>query len=402
MAEAWAFLDRPALARLWAAARRKIEREGKVSGAVSLADPSPEERRAIAGLLARPEGCGRRERVDLCALDATLRRSPAATDLRSALVRLGYTLQDRTTEAAAAERRRGEALAALRRCRHADQAWFGPWVDSLRSSGRVTRLDRGGELAALARVATVLDQLPDQGVAIGVLAHRCTGDPKALDGGALAGLVLMALAAWAELDPPHGRLDRRRLWERFGVVRDELSSQVLVRNLPLASDSALGRMQAAAPGEPLRLTLRQLLRHPPQARAATVYVCENPVLVREAAERGVPFPLVCTEGQPSAACIRLLHLLRAAGCRILAHADFDAAGLHIVRRLIEDVGAEPWAMSAADYRAALATGGHDRVGQGLSAPWEPGLAVAMEAEGRGVYEEAVVDELLGTRGQEWA
>ena len=241
----------------------------------------------------------------------------------------------------------------------------------------------------------VLDELPSPGVAIGVLAHRHTGDPKALDGGGLASLVLSALAAWSKQDLPQGQLGRRRLWERFGVVRDELSSQVLALDLPLLPEDPLGRMQAALPGEPLRLTLRQLLRHPPRARPEPVFICENPVLVREAALRGLRRPLVCTEGQPSAACIRLLEALRASGCRLFAHADFDAAGLHIVRRLVESVGAEPWRMSAEDYREALRTGGHPRVGAGLSSPWDPELARAMAEEGRGVYEEALVEVLVG-------
>ena len=111
MRDAWTVLESPGLARLWAAARRKIEREGGVSGSVSLADLAPEERRAIAGLLGRPQGQGGRERVDLAQLDAVLRRSAVGQGLPEVLERFGGPLRDRGAEARRAEAERRAALA---------------------------------------------------------------------------------------------------------------------------------------------------------------------------------------------------------------------------------------------------------------------------------------------------
>src|SRR5260370_29936121 len=59
---------------------------------------------------------------------------------------------------------------------------------------------------------------------------------------------------------------------------------------------------------------------------------------------------------PSAACHKLLGSAVAQGARSHWRADFDWTGLRIVGAAITAHGAQPWRMTAADYRHALETG----------------------------------------------
>ncbi|MEW2513827.1 DUF2399 domain-containing protein [Streptomyces sp. NPDC046870] len=79
---------------------------------------------------------------------------------------------------------------------------------------------------------------------------------------------------------------------------------------------------------------------------------------------------------------------------IAARADFDAAGLALVRAVLSAVPeAEAWRMTADDYTATLHpdTLDFDRLG---TTPWDPALAAAMHACGRPAYEEGLLDQLL--------
>lgn len=95
----------------------------------------------------------------------------------------------------------------------------------------------------------------------------------------------------------------RAAWAGAGVVCDGVSSRVLALNLPLTGDSPAARLCAAAPGEPVWLTLRSLAGTW-TALAGEVFVCENPTVAEAAADRLGPncSPLVCTDGIASGAC----------------------------------------------------------------------------------------------------
>ena len=107
-------------------------------------------------------------------------------------------------------------------------------------------------------------------------------------------------------------------------------------------DAPCARLAQAAGTEPLWLTLRSLtgsLRM--AAPASDVHVCENPsVLIAAADQLGKSSrPLVCTNGRPSAAALRLLTGLAESGASIHVRADDDDAGQAIVatvRRAIPD------------------------------------------------------------------
>lgn len=91
--------------------------------------------------------------------------------------------------------------------------------------------------------------------------------------------------------------------------------------------------------------------------------------------------------------------LAAAGWRIAVRADFDCAGLALVRAVLATVPqAVVWRMTADDYTASLHPAPFepgvldaDCLGE---TPWDPALAAAMRASGRPAYEEALIEELL--------
>jgi uncharacterized protein (TIGR02679 family) len=117
-----------------------------------------------------------------------------------------------------------------------------------------------------------------------------------------------------------------------------------VLNLRLIGDAACVQLSNAAGQEPLWLTLRSMAGRF-SAEAADVYVCENPsVLIAAADALGArTHPLICTSGRPSAAAIRLLGFLAAAGATVHVRADDDTVGQEIVTGLSASIStARPW------------------------------------------------------------
>lgn len=184
-----------------------------------------------------------------------------------------------------------------------------------------------------------------------------------------------------------------------GLLRDELSSTVLTLGLPGDAGST-GRMLSAlgAAGEPAVITLRQL-RQPLAWHLAgtTISVCENPVVVAEAADRLGPAsgPLVCVGGQPGMAAMTLLRAAVAAGARLRYHGDFDWDGLRIANVLFGRLPWSPWRFRTADYLAAVGTtNGHPLDGDPITCTWDTGLSEAMAEHGSAVEEERVLADLL--------
>jgi hypothetical protein len=172
----------------------------------------------------------------------------------------------------------------------------------------------------LEHLAAVLEALPADGQPLAGFAARVAGGAHALDEGRpLAALALGAVRALTKLASPgpdesHTEA-RREAWASVGLLCDELSSIVLALGMPGEQQTASGRILGVAreSGEPVWLTLRQLVRDMPSWASAsrarlsgqTVFICENPVVVAHAADRlgSECAPLVCTSGQPSAATI---------------------------------------------------------------------------------------------------
>ena len=406
-------LGGPDLAWIVARARRRLELGQALDATVTLPRASAAERRAVVRLLGRPPRAGQALSVSLPAVDDLLRRSGACSEgLAVAVTRLGGPVAVRADVAALRLAEWERAFMGLARSVDvARRPELTAWLAELRAAGVVKRLepDPRAAKALLDRLATVVGALHAEGEQIGRFAARVAGGAHALDDGEpLATLALGAARALAGL-PDAGAGEspaqsRREAWAAVGVLLDELSSLVLCLGLRADRVSASGRILAAAgeAGEPVTLTLRQLVRNPPRwpadLRGRAVRVCENPVVLALAADRlgsACP-PLVCTNGQPGAAVMVLLRALVAAGARVQHHGDFDWGGLRIGNVLHARLPVEPWRFDSAAYASALARQpGPPLRGPEVPSTWDPQLATAMRRSGRAVEEESVIDELLG-------
>ncbi|MFD3758211.1 TIGR02679 family protein [Streptomyces sp. NPDC058622] len=235
----------------------------------------------------------------------------------------------------------------------------------------------------------------DPPVSLPAFAARFLGAAHALDDGTpLAPLVLSGIRALTGFPEGSGAQWRREAWASAGLLRDELSSTVLTLNLRGAPALDV----TADAGEPSVLTLRQLIRHPVAASAPAVRMCENPAVLAAAADvHGADSaPLVCLQGQPSAAALTFLRHLHEGGATLLYHGDFDWGGLRIASVLLRRVPWRPWRYTAADYRAAAPArpDGPALAGQPTEAPWDPDLQQALLQLAVRVEEETVLDVLL--------
>jgi len=452
-------LGTPDLAWLLARMRTRLESTGTLTGTVTKPQASAGERAAVARLLNRSVRAGQSASVSLDTLDETLRRSgvwPAG--LASAVVSLTGTVVDPTERAG----ERDAWQAAANTLRRLGRPELSGWADAVIRTGALRRAAPTASDAQTlaAQLATIAGALPSSGESLGGFAARTVHDAHALDahtplgalavglasklGAALAASPAAALPPFA--DPaPSGALAssaasrissatprmssatlvgvaipttaatgassesarwRRDAWQSVGVVLDELSSSVLALNLPGGDNSPTARALAAlgAAGQPVVLTLRQLLADGLGVVPPVVFVCENPAVVAAAADALGPrsAPLVCLNGQLGAAAVLLLQTLAAEGAVVRFHADFDWSGIGVARALAERVEWMPWRFGAADYAVACAAVPALPlllVLPGLSAasvetPWDADLAEAMASAGFAVDEELVLADLL--------
>lgn len=389
-----ALLDRPELARIMRAVRDGLERGGVER--VSVADPTEQERRALDELLGRKPGGGKRLSLPVRQLEETLQRAGLTPDLRTAIASLGRPLRDLGAERGDRERAWRQVFDSQRAA--AKRLDAAVWLAALEREGLLKRLAGQNPARAetlLRQALRVLRCLPQRGKTLSTLAADCLGDAHGLDDGQpVATLVKRALAADEQT------LSADALWATMGIlVGGGIMSTVLVLNQRTdgGGPTAAIIQTAADSGEPLYLTLRQLLRAPPvwTPGARPVSICENPAVVAEAANALGPdcAPLICTRGQPSAAVTTCLTQLAGAGARFRYHGDFDWPGIRIANALMRRHGAVPWRMSASDYLQAVDSD-KPLTGQAVTAEWGLDLTDAMKARGQVIEEERVLQALL--------
>lgn len=399
-------LGDPGLAWVLDRVRRRIELGQPLHGTIAQRGATAGERDAVARVFGRPPRAAGGVSVSLEELDALLRRSGIHVGgLAGAVVTLTGPVSVRAHRVADEERAWAEAFTRIEMV-GAGRAELAAWVGRIRASGLVKRLARGSPRTGrelLDALASVVVSLPTAGgESLGAFAARVTGRAHALDDGSPLGtLALGAARALGGLGPPgpdeSAAEARREAWAAVGVLCDELSSIVLT--LALTGDaSGTGRVLAAAraSGEPVWLTLRQLVRGPPQWHGVdSVLVVENPSVVALAAEVRSP-PIVCTNGQPRAATMVLLRSLAAAGVPLRHHGDFDWGGLTIGNVLHRRLPVEPYQFDRDAYLRAVALHPHAAplTGSPTSASWDPGLADAMREAGRRIEQELVASDLL--------
>ncbi|MBK1691802.1 TIGR02679 family protein [Ectothiorhodospira mobilis] len=394
-------LGGPDCERLRSRLRTRLVRGG--GDRITLTRSTPEERERIERLLGRPPRKGETLRISLVELEGVLRHAGIAPDLRSALEALDGPIVDPRERREAQQARWAEVVDAARD--RARSLGLEAWLEELGNRGLLRRLSRNTPQQAaglLDRSLRVLEQLPGGGLNRSTLAARSLGDAHGLDSGRPeAALVRRALARHWRGGTGDDRPDERTLWAHAGIlVGGDITSTVLILGLPARGDGptdALLRTQRAT-GEPLHLTLRQLLRHPPRwaVRDQTLFVCENPTVVAEAAEQlgSQCAPLVCTGGRPGAAVWAVLEQLAQAGARLRIRADFDWTGLSIVNGLMARFPARSWHMDTATLRFHAHLPGPPLEGRPTQARWDPELGPILTARGDALHEEQLLSLLL--------
>ncbi|MDW5330321.1 TIGR02679 family protein [Plantactinospora sp. KLBMP9567] len=392
-------------ARLVQRLRRRLAHGRALTGVLSLDQPTEEERRAVERLLGRRPGRGGSLTVNLDELDRVVRRSGMHSEGLAAAVELLGGAVTVLADARAAEAAAWHTALAPLEALCGRRAELADWYAEAGTLPLLRRLGRTPEAAArlVAELVAVLAELPAGGVPLARLAVHATGDAHALDPDrALSTLALSAVRAawWHAGSPPASAAERRRaLWDAAGVLVDELSSTVLALNLPAEPGSRLHALTSSAAelGEPVVLTLRQIARERSDFRRATIHLCENPTVLAAAADRlgsACP-PLVCVNGQPTTAALRLLSALVASGCQLGYHGDFDWGGVRIANLLAARVPWRPWRYDMVAYLGAVKAGVPGSLrGTPTEATWDPGLADTMRQHGVRVEEELVLDELL--------
>lgn len=379
-------LGAPGLEWLVARARDRISRGLPLTGTVVRKPATNSEREALARLIGRPPGTANSLSVSLADVDRVLRESGIAEGgLTEAVVALGGPVAIRHDEASRLREEWSAAHEPLRVLGESQPRWM-PWVEGVNLRRRSTDSVEARVLASEA--SRVLERLPASGIALAVLANEALGDSHALDAGRpVASLVLAAIRS---LDPEQ-ELATRQLWESVGVALDELSSTVLVHALPYSSPAHSGTTAL-----PHYLTLQQLDRlnlFDGDLSGVEIFVCENPSVVAAAARIGSP-PLVCLRGQPSAATVRLLTQLSAAGATFRYHGDFDWGGIRIANGLFRRFGFSPWRFRAPDYERMVSTGSTPLLGKPIRADWDGSLTEAMTEFRIKIEEEAVLGDLI--------
>jgi uncharacterized protein (TIGR02679 family) len=355
----------------------------------------------LLGLRARPTG---RTRVSIARVDEALRATPAGMSLVALLEALGGPLENRREQRADTRAALANVWVAVREqpalTKHPQ---LSSWLDTEQVQASRLPADAGRRLDIVTAALDVAQALPAPGIGRARLSWQVFRDTKALSATALdqhrRACVLRAVAVIADRDVPADPAAERELWEAVGVSVDPLSSRVLVAGLAPSGQQPVAqslRLKAST-GLASVLTLADVDAWASAGISGMperVFVCENPeVAVAALAELGVSCPaLICTEGRPHLAAVRLVAALVEAGVSVVVHADFDWDGLSIVGTITK-LGAEPWRMTAEEYLAAAVAASADGralpalTGATVASPWCPELQHAMSKRKVEVHEE---------------
>ena len=301
--------------------------------------------------------------LDLREFDAALRSSRFEIGLVELLEALhGQPIQSSRQQRDALEERWDALLEQV-----SDEEWRAALTEN---GSRVLRREFRNTFALeptiLETVTRALAALRSHAAPLPVLSTSVAGDAHALDPDTTAGALLLEACAILEIEPP---------------LRNGVSSHALIANLPIFA------------GACLRLPLRTVLEL--SAVSCDALLLENPAVFEALLTAGVTQPMLCTDGQPSAACMALLGKLTG---RLLLSVDFDLGGLRIAQRVEKTFSKRvtPWLFDAEAYRTALERSGGFALSANRLEPYvldHPALVRSMQATARGAHQEALLPEL---------
>ncbi len=392
------------LRRLIERLRKRLSRGESLTGKIQLSHATPFERNAINRLMGRLASQGGSLTIDLDKLSHILAHAKACERLEDAVITILGPVTNARSESMA-RKERWERLWRKASDRMEGNLAAVRWIKDLKSDGLLIRMaDRDIRQAEILfdQAVSIVEQVPLPAVRLAELAAMVTGNSHALDRGQPLAALTIRFARQADGSTRwKTAAERRDAWELLGVLCDEVSAPVLVLNLRADSESLTGKalnLHAVA-GEPYRISVRQLRRHPPvfdpTLCGQEVFVCENPTVVDVAANKlgSSCAPLICIDGQPKTASRLLLDALTAAGTTVRYHGDFDWDGIRIANTIIQRHRAVTWRFNASDYADASGAE-HPLKGVPVSAEWDRDLRPLMERVGICVHEEYVLNTLL--------
>lgn len=377
--------------------RAELEAGRPIPATITQQKPTEAEREAANRLLGTPGVLGP-VRIKSAELELMLRDAAIAEGIAACIVALDGPIVDRVAQrdagVSAWNAVYGDANTTLAQlCPSAN-------LREILTSGLLRRLaanqpqDAHLLIAQAASVMTRLQARPSMHLA--ELAAVATGDAHALDRDRALGRFILRLTGWSG---DEGVLTWRAAWSSLEIQVDAVSASTLTLNLRAFGDARLVRVCESMVGEPIRLTARQLDRTDTSfsVRDRTVFVCENPTVVAAAASAlgALCPPLVCVDGRATTPSLLLLRQLERDGAKMLYQGDGDWPGIAIAADLRRHVALGAWRLTSRDLSLLGDRSGPPLEGQRVETPWDPPLADALALRGSALYEEAVLDLLLG-------
>ncbi len=343
-------LERQGLGKVLRLALERFKRDetlGRVSKPLENTDAQALER-----LLGKPVRI-----LDLQDFDTALQKSKYQVSLLEILETLNHApIISTKTQRQQLERAFQNALATVK-----DLEWHELLHHNQAGANRIKRAIKEQLSPPLEMVGHAITALRQQPQRLPTLATQVAGHAHALDTDTLAGQILLEALEALQLEPP---------------VRDGVSSSALIANLHGFAC--------------VHLPWREVIQVPHQQ--SDILFLENPAVFEALLDTGSSRAMLCSNGQPSAACIALLDKLEG---DILFAADFDLGGLRIARRIAQRYPNrfKPWHFDKSAFQTALEkTGGFP-----LTAKLEPfkemfpELVSAMQEKGRGAHQEAILE-----------
>lgn len=414
------FIQQAGFTRMWLHVLKKYTTYG-VTGTLRLTQLKEEEQEALAGLFAINMR-GRSEiRFTLQELDKALFETIFKLSVVDSLVLLYGDQVVRNHERLAIEREAWEEF-----CKWAGgyiylselQVWLVQLSQGKAPGYRAflecyERFRENGSSKEWVKAMKALHCLPAAMERLPVFAAQATGDAHGLDRDQLAGRVFywgivarlsdpalnvgINLSMEDEIVNMAGSEEIRSQYAAMGILLDDMSSNVMI--------VGWGQFKHFPVVLPL-YTVERLT--PALPHTSALYIVENPsifgALIDEWARLGqaVPFPLLCTSGQPSLAALRLMDYTLKDETHIYYSGDFDVKGVEMAALLFKRYEKRfiPWHMDTKTY-ASIEAVDLPRFSERemlllsrMRLEWDHELIPALLEKGEKVFQEHLVNDLI--------
>lgn len=414
------FKDRPEFARTFDAVRKKWESLGRTAGKIVLSQPTEKERRALESFLGVPMQ-GDQAVFSMASFEKALQETKYGGISLKELLELYYgeeliANQEKKQHRISREQRFWNALREELEKDKTGGREAAAWIAEMqekKNNGYAAVMreyyrseESAGEmLLQIAKCLSLCGQeIPV--IRLSVLAAKAAGNPHALDRQTTSGTLLSyALCRRSGSDFPQNARMWKELYEKNGILTDELSSTVTAYGIHLMTEQGL---HPAYEGyflkkEPCVISMANLC-HAISAYGESdkIYIVENEMVFSELLERISEYPVtfLCTSGQPRTAAYQLMELFGQKACSFYYAGDLDPEGLDIADRIWRSFPEHVhiWRMSVTDYHKAMSPEevSERRLGmlKGLSHPELKKTAEQICRYKRAGYQEMLLEDMV--------